>query len=242
MNRLYFHPARILLLSTAVLCGALAPMKSSHGQIDKIYHPYVNIGEREIEFRSVYADDDNRGRDDYLLNRLAFGYGLTERFALEAYLVGEKTPGGAHELTTFEVEGLLQLTEQGEYWADWGLLLELEKARRLDAWATSTTLIVEKELGQWSATANLGLEYEFGSDTQEEWESLFAGQMRYRHSERFEPGVEIYAADETRGLGPVLMGTQRLGLRKLNWEFGIIAGINGDTPDMTLRFLIDYEF
>lgn len=242
MRQAHARPTPVFLIPAAVLLGMLAPLKTSHAQIDKVYHPYVNVQEREIEFRSVYTDDADAARDGYLLSSLAFGYGFTDRFALEAYLLGEKTPGESHEISAFEIEGLFQLTEQGEYRADWGVLFEIEKERNFDAWETSTTLIVEKEIGQWSATANIGLGYEFGSDSREEWESFFAGQLRYRRSEQLEPALEIYAAENTLGLGPVLMGTKRLGFRKLNWEIGVIAGIDEDTPDTTVRFLIDYEF
>ena len=136
-----------------------------------------------------------------------------------------------------------QLTEQGEYSADWGLLFELEKETEQSIWGLSGTLLIEKEWGRTVGAANLGLTYEAGSDINNELESTAALQLRYRYSRALEPAVELYAAQDTLAAGPVLMGDQRLGIgRKLHWEFGAIFGISDRTPDQTLRALLEFEF
>ena len=68
-------------------------------------------------------------------------------------------------------------------------------------------------------------------------------QARYRYSRELEPAVELYTGQDTRGLGPVIMGSWPLGgARQLRWEGGVIFGLDSDTPDQTFRALLEYEF
>lgn len=221
------------------LAACLGVVQSVQARIDKVYHPYVEQGVTEAELRSVYQSDNDAARDDRMLTRLGIGHAFTPRLFLEAYLIGEDIPGSGFELEAYEAEAKLQLTEQGEYWADWGMLFELEQERATDDWEAASTLLIEKETGRWSNTVNLGLEYD---SVAEELESFLAAQFRYRQSPLFEPALEFYAAEDTLGTGPVIAGSQRFGLRKINWEFGVIAGLDNKTPDRTLRLLVEYEF
>lgn len=66
--------------------------------------------------------------------------------------------------------------------------------------------------------------------------------LQYRYSPHFEPVLELYLGEDTRGLGPVAMGAQRLGtIKVLRWVAGIIFGIEA-TADYTLRAVLEYEF
>jgi hypothetical protein len=49
--------------------------------------------------------------------------------------------------------------------------------------------------------------------------------------------------EETRGLGPVVLGRKRFGqMRGLRWELGLILGLESSTADYTLRAMLEYEF
>jgi len=211
--------------------------------IDKVYHPYVQPLEQEFELRSSIEHDgpDNAGEAGIV--RLGYGQSLNDSWFAEGYLIGKQTQDSALRLQGFELEGLWQLTEQGEYWADWGALFEVEKARSSNAMEASTALLVEKEWGRWQSTANLYAIYEFGDDIDNEFETALAAQLRYRYRQSLEPALELYKGQETFGLGPVLTGTVRLGGRhKLYWEAGDILGLDSDTADQTFRLLLEYEF
>ena len=91
--------------------------------VDKVYHPYVYYHEREIEFRSLYAVDDNPLIDGIQLSRLSLGYAFAERLKGEVYLIGSNGPATDFRLSGYELELTWQLTEQGEYFADWGALV-----------------------------------------------------------------------------------------------------------------------
>ena len=107
----------------------------------------------------------------------------------------------------------------------------------------STALLIEKDWGRWTGTANLYGIYEFGSDIKNEFETALALQTRYRYSRNIEPALELYLGEDTQGLGPVIMGDIALGnARKIHWEGGVIFGIDNKTPDQTIRLLLEYEF
>ena len=135
------------------------------------------------------------------------------------------------------------MTEQGEYWADWGIVFELEKERGHDAREFAGGLLAEKESGRWSGTANVFAIQEWGSDVRDELETRLGLQARYRFSPAFEPAIELYSGEDTRGIGPVALGLVRLGgKRQLRWEAGAIFGVDSQSPDTTLRFLLEFEF
>jgi hypothetical protein len=211
--------------------------------IDKIYHPYVQPLEREFEWRAVWQNEQPGIPDDLQLYRLAYGQAIGDRWFAEAYLIGRNSSESSFELEAYEIELQRQLTEQGEFWADWGLLLELEKERGLDAWEFSTAVLVEKEWGRWSGTANLFLLHEWGDEIADETETKLNLQARYRHSRSLEPALEFYSGQDTTGIGPAIMGQVPLGGRKqLAWEAGVIFGLDSDSPDTTLRVLLEFEF
>jgi hypothetical protein len=220
-----------------------APAQSDGLVIDKIYHPYVQPLEREFEWRASLQDRQPGRPDNLQLYRFAYGQSLGERWFLEAYVVGQNADDADFDVESYEVEALRQLTEQGEYWADWGLVFELEKASGRDAWEISGGLLAEKEWGKWSGTANLFVMQEWGSDIVNELETRLGLQARYRYARGFEPALELYSGEDTRGVGPAVIGQARLGgRRQLTWEAGAIFGLDSKSPDTTLRFLLEFEF
>jgi hypothetical protein len=211
--------------------------------IDKVYHPYVQPLEREFEFRSSIEHDSAADARELRIYRLGYGQSLTDDWFAEAYLIGQQEHDNSLRLDAFELEALWQLTEQGEYWADWGALFEFEKERSRNSMEFSSALLIEKEWGRWTSTANLYALYEFGADIDNEFETALAAQLRYRYRLSFEPALEFYKGQDTLGLGPVVTGTVRLGeRRKLYWEAGAILGLDSDTADQTYRVLLEYEF
>ena len=216
---------------------------ASGSSIDKVYDPYVQLLEKEFEYRTLYEQDSDsniNGRQRHL-----FGYGqsLSDRFFAEIYLSGTDEPESGFSLDGYEAELKWQLTEQGEFSNDWGVLFELEKSRNKNAWETSSKLIVVHEWPQWILTGNLSLIYEWGSDVENEWKSELSSQLRYRIKESIEPAIELYLAKGTQGIGPVMTGLWRIGSRrKINWKFGVIFGIDTTTADANWKLNAEYEF
>jgi hypothetical protein len=92
-------------------------------------------------------------------------------------------------------------------------------------------------------------ELESGADLEME----YRWQYRYRRNERFEPGVEMYGglgewgesgsfSDHEQQLGPAMYGKFRTGTAALNYEVAALFGLTDESPDATVRFMLEYEF
>ncbi|MEZ5491551.1 MAG: hypothetical protein R3F50_14715 [Gammaproteobacteria bacterium] len=242
LQDLFSHCSLFLL---GVIPGAaLADDPFQHNGVDKVYHPYVQPLETEIEYRTVYHTDDDPLEDGVARHRFAIGRAVTDRIFVEGYLIGKETPLDDFRLDAWELETKVQLTEQGEFWADWGVLFEFERERSESITELGVALLMEKQISSTLiGTVNFGTEYEFGSDIDNEFDFDVAAQLRYRFSERFEPGLEFYSDEITSAAGPVFQGVERFGVaRKLFWELGALFPLNDTTPDTTIRFMLEFEF
>lgn len=233
----------LLLVRLFTLCLSVCytnAWASSEFPVDKVYHPYVLPLEKEFEWRftSQQSEEGNQ-----LLQRFAFGHSISERVTLEAYLVAARDENEDFGIEAYELEARWMITEQGEFWADWGALFELEKLHKKDAWEFTTGILTEKEIGRHSITSNILLSTEWGNDAEEELELEFRFKYRFRWQPYMQPGLELYSSDDYLGIGPAFMGIQRFeGQKQLKWELAFIQGLNGESNDKTLRFLLEYEF
>jgi hypothetical protein len=228
-----------LTISLAILF--FITFQSAHANMNRVYHPYVEQNERELEYGFTLRDLNGERE---LLNRLGAGYAWNDKIFTEVYLLAESITHEETQVEGYELEIKIQLTEQGEYWADWGLLFELETAKDISGHEWAAGILWEKEINQqWIATANAMLGYEYGSDIQEEFETALRGQLRYRHSSSIEPAFEFYLDDQDWAAGPALMGSIKLsGRKQLRWELGLLFGLDTETPENSLRGGIEFEF
>jgi len=219
------------------------PLLADGSNIDKVYHPYVQPLEKEIELRALYQRDSDRQRDRARKYRLGYGQSINDNWFAEIYLIGEKSREESFDIDEIELEALWQITEQGEYSADWGMLFEYERAIDDNINEVSASVLTERQWGRWVGTANLALIYEWGSDIDNELETALALQGKYRYSRALEPAIEFYSSEGGQGVGPVLLGSQRLGGRKqLRWEAGVIYGVDDDAADRTYKLILELEF
>ena len=233
-------PLYLVMVST-LLAASLA--RADGAVIDKIYHPYVDALEHELEYRVLVQEEQHAISTQAQIHKLSLGTTLGSRMFAEAVMIGSKSRGGTVSVEAVEAELKWQLTEQGEYGVDWGLLVEYEHERRIDAEEFALGLLAEKEWGKWSGTANAKFINEWGDDINSEVETMLALQARYRYSRLLEPAIEFYAGQNTRGIGPSVQGTIVAGLRKsVHWQAGLIFGLDNNSADQSWRFQLEYEF
>jgi len=232
------------LIIFSILISASRFVWADGNSVDKVYHPYVLPLETEVEWRAIFQSDKDESLDNQQVQRLGFGTSFIENWFTEIYIIGEKTGANDFNTSSVEIEAKVQLTEQGEYAADWGLLFELERNFDRNLLELAVGLLVEKEWGRWVGALNLFIEFERRDDKiSNEIETISALQLRYRYSRLFEPALEFYTNQDTLALGPTIMGTARLGIaKKIHWELGVILGLDDRTPDQTIRALLEYEF
>lgn len=225
-----------IALATTATC--LSSMASAYSLI---YSPIVEYGETEIELYAQYIDDDDAAIDGEQQYVFEIAHGVTPRLFLEAKIEAEKKRGGSLETEAYVLEGVYQLTEQGEYSWDFGLLGEIEYS------ATNDELkeiefgpIFATEVGSnMTFTANLPIEYKKQT---REYEGSVNAQLKWRLSQRFEPALEVYVDSETTKVGPVVMGKIKTDSGKFGYQLGWLVGMNDETPDNTFKFLVEYEF
>ncbi|MFT6207439.1 MAG: hypothetical protein ACJA0T_001347 [Colwellia sp.] len=208
--------------------------------VDKVYHPYVLPNEKEVEWRLLSHQTE---KTNDLAQRFAYGQSVLDNLMVEFYIVGERDSDGNFGLSAYEIETRWMLTEQGQYWADWGMLFEFEKEHNKDSWEVTSGLLFEKEIGRTSLSINAFLIYEWGNDIKNEIEMEFRAQYRYRWLPQFQPAIELYSGEDYVGIGPAFMGIQRFDRQKqLKWELAFITGLNGESKDHILRAAIEFEF
>jgi hypothetical protein len=102
----------------------------SHGRpletsVNKVYTPYVQQLENEIEFQLVIQEDSEEKFDDIQHHKIAYVQALNDKWFLEGILLGVNDSDHGFNIDGYEIELKRQLTEQGEYGNDWGLLFEI---------------------------------------------------------------------------------------------------------------------
>lgn len=210
--------------------------------VDKVYHPYVTAGEQSVEWRLLSSETSIENR---LGQRFGYGFSLTDNMTLESYLVAERDVEGEFKLQAFETELRWMLTEQGQYWADWGLLFEAEVADRNGGkdYEITTGVMFEKEIDKTSLTLNLFIVQEWGSSVPTETEIEMRGQYRYRYKPAMQPAIEFYSGQDFFGIGPAIIGLKRFsGKKQLKWEVGFISEIAHHGKDHSLRMALEFEF
>ncbi|NVK25028.1 MAG: hypothetical protein HWE10_08890 [Gammaproteobacteria bacterium] len=210
--------------------------------VDKVYHPYVTAGEQSVEWRLLSSETSTKNR---LGQRFGYGFSLTEDMTLESYLVAERDENNNFGVQAFETELRWMLTEQGQYWADWGLLLEAEIAD-VDGgrnYEITAGAMFEKEIDKTSLTVNLFVVQEWGETVPNETELEVRAQYRYRYRSEIQPAIELYTGENFIGVGPAIIGLKRFGGKKqLKWELGFITEVAHDGKDHSLRMALEYEF
>jgi len=232
------HPITLPVVS--VLLGACVLMPC-HADITRVYHPEVDPLEKEIEFRTTRSEDElDKYRNTYTMG---YGQAINEKTFVEGYAIATKSQDDSFDINTFDLEAQYQITETGSRAIDYGVLVEMERKIKLNVSEVTSTLLMEKEFDRYSATANLGVSYKFGTGIDGEFDDLARLQLRYRLQPSLQPAVEIYIDQYDKAAGFAVMGLLRPGHQhKLNWEAGILFGLNSSTPNTLLRCSLEYEF
>ena len=237
MEIIMFKKDRIML-ALAVTIGCLSSTASAY---DLIYSPIVEYGETEVELYGEYVSDDDvliDGKQQYMLE---VARGVTPALFLEVRLIAEKMPNASLETEAVAIEGVYQLTEQGEYDWDIGLFGEI-------AYSVTTDDLDEIEFGPILATdigrnmtftTNLIVEYE---KVEKKFEGNVNAQLKWRFGQGFEPAIEFYGSEYNKKIGPVIMGKIKTDAAKFGYQLGWLFGMDDNSEDNTVKFLVEYEF
>jgi hypothetical protein len=253
-----------LALRSAAALALLAPLEARADF--HIFSPYeIDYGELEIEHNGDAQFDrmpSNSGATSYTLE---LGTGLTPWWHSEIEFGWDRDPG-FNEPTLFTqivTENTFQLTEPGEYFADFGFYFEYGQTMTTghNAGPNEMTFgpLIAKDIGQFTHTVNLFLTRELGpNQTNQGLDFSYAWQSRWNLWAPLSPAIEIYGDSGTLGrnpslsqqellVGPVAIGSLRfdeLGLGhagKLKYELGWLFGATQASPQGTLRWRLEVE-
>ena len=213
------------------------------------------IEPRELEFENNFT----LGRSKNAVSEFEYGFNDWLKLGVEGELAAD--PGHGFHYDASALEGFVQLTPQGKYWADFGLFAEFENtARQGDARNLTFGPLVQKEVRLFGLdtlhTVNLLFTKDVGTASSGTPRVLAAAQSRVRLDPHFEPGFEYYGrvalgahGDEAQHrIGPGFAG--RVGFRELGinapggirYDAAYLRGLNNATDPSTFRIRAEFEF
>jgi len=240
-----------VVLLTAIAIGGYAIRANAEDL--KIRSPIIESGELEFE------NNFTIGRSKNAVHELEYGFNDWLKLGVEGELAAD--PGHGFHFDSAALEGFLQLTPQGKYWADLGLFVEYEHtARRGDPRSLTFGPLIEKEAQLFGLntlhTVNALFTKELGMGSVGPLSMLPRAQSRLRLIPYFEPGIEYYGrltlgdhGDEPQHrVGPMFAGRIRFPELGINTPGGIkydaayLRGLTHDTDPSTFRVRIELEF
>lgn len=222
----------------------------------KVYSPYIEKGEVEIEYKGYRTFDSDSTKDNTQKNSVSLGYGVTDFWATEIGGAWKKSPGGSTLFDATEWENRFQLTERGEYFVDWGLLVEYEhvRDRRNDADEFAIGPIIAKDIGKTTNIVNVIFERQLGANRDGGVGVTYRFQSRWRLDPAFEPAIEAFGElgpvnnlnspnAQEHLLGPAIQGAIQVPALggKIKYNVGYLFGLTSESPQGMLKTVLEYE-
>lgn len=240
--------------SSLALCTSLFTLLCSTPSwaLDEIYSPNVEPGELAFEYNGSRTFDHDSSKNNEQEHELALEYGVNNRWEVEASAGFEKDPDANVKFDDIEIENRFQFFEQGAHWLDSGLLVAYDQAmRHADSNSLEVKLLLQKDVGRFTNTANIGFEQNVGKNSTGTGgpDYVFLWSTRYRYSELVEPGFEIQSDfgqheqlrhfdEQEHYVGPALYG--RL-FGNVHYETAWLFGVSDASAQSAGRALLEYE-
>jgi hypothetical protein len=250
-----------VLAATLVMLAPMTARADFH-----VVSPYeIDLGELEIEHNGSAVFDrrqDQRGANSYTAE---LGTGLTSWWHSEIEFGFDRDPGANQPtlLTSAVWENMIQLTDPGEQFADFGFYFEYGQSltRGPAAGPNQITFgpVIAKEIGRTVHTLNLFFSRQLGPDQSTQGlDFSYAWQSRWNIWAPLSPAIEIYGDTGVLGSVPglskqqLLAGPVGVGVLKLNelglghsgnlkYEIGWLFGATPATARGTLRWRLEVE-
>ena len=240
---------RQLRLPALLIAGAAASFSlGAHASDDFIvYSPYVTQGQSEVEFRSHQQFDGDPALDGERAYVVSLAHAFTSWWQPEIYLGRyERDPGSPNTFEGYEFENIFQLSEQGQYWADFGFLASYEyNALPGEPGVLEFGPLFEKRSGRIDQRFNLILEKELGGGASGHYERRASYAWSYAINTMLQPGFEAYYRpdDDSHQIGPALNGEiASRGGNEFEYHVAYLFGLNKGAADRTLAIRFEYEF
>jgi hypothetical protein len=213
----------------------------------------VKQGETGMEWKGEYVFDQENRRNGAWKQKLSLAHGVTSFWQTE--IEANIARGGARrddtEFSSLDWKNKFQFTSQKEYWMDSGVRFSYALNGTGEADAIEIKLLAGKDIAKTAHRANLSYSREVGEDSNDDAEWDLAWHSRYKYSDYFQPGFELYSefgeiGNETRfnqqnhRIGPVFSGA--LPLPGAAYDAGYLFGLSNAAPDGTVKFILKYKW
>ncbi len=222
--------------------------------LDEIYSPNTEYKEIGLEYGGSRTVDSQGSKNNAQAHAFALEAGVLPNLTLEANGSFEKDPDSALHVTTTEIEARYQFSDPGENWLDTGFLVAYQHAvRQDDANGIEVKLLLQKDTGFVTHTANIGFSEQIGPKAVGGPDTVFLWNSRYRYSPAFQPGIELQSdlgqgqtlgrfQEQDHYLGPAAYGKFFIGNGEaLKYQIGYLVGISRAAAQGAGRLLIEYE-
>jgi hypothetical protein len=246
----------VVALLTAGIAALAGSARADIGEL-KVYTPLIETGVLEFEYRGARTFDSDPAKNDAEAQKLSIGYGLTSWWFVEVYGAWARDPGGSTHFDGTEWESVFQLTEPGEYWANFGLLAEYERVanRKSDSDEIVIGPLIERDFGPVTADLNLMFTRQIGPNITERGIGFgYRLQTRWRLLPQFQPGIEAYGdlgpigavnplREQQHLIGPAIQGRFTLGSipGNLQYNAGYLFGLTRGSPGGAVKLVLEYE-
>lgn len=240
-------------LCALALLTLVRPTSALAGPAEYMFSPIVEEGERELEARAgtTQLRDDPRESQQ----ALAFGLGLSGWWFTELTALRHKEPGEKHGFDAWEWENRFQLTETGKYFADLGLVLEIERPRdRSEGYEYRWGPLLQADFGpSWQGNLNLLLEKHVRAEAPGKAQFGYQWRVKNRWRRELQFGAQGFGelgpwdhwappAEQSHSAGPAILGSIGLGRQALKYDAALLLPLNHGAPRNTVRVKLEYEF
>jgi len=219
----------------------------------QVYSPNVVKGEKELELRGFNSWGTHAGSGTKEAVRFAAGFAPTDFWATELYVNYEKKPGESLKVEEYEWENRFQLTPQGKYWVDVGLLTELEvPSGSRDPYEFKIGPIFAKDFGPLTAQINLLAAHQYGTNAQSGIELSYRSRLLFRYHRLFSPLLEAYGQPVGKigswgvpkhQVGGGFTGKVSIGSgENIRYSSVLLWGVSRNTAEVTGVVRLEYEF
>ena len=244
------HARALAALALSCLVHA---QPAAAGPSDYVVMPIVDEGEREIDLKAGSRKLRDGGRESAW--SLGLGYGASSWWFTELYAKWHHEPGARKAFDAWEWENKFQLTQTGQYAVDVGFLLEIERPKdRSEGYEYVWGPLLQTEFGLVQANLNLLIEKHIRAAEPAKAELGYQWQMKYRWKPALEAGVQGFGSvgpwsdwaaskAQSHTAGPALFGRVKVGDHQaIQYNAGLLFGLNHASPRHTLRVQAEYEF
>lgn len=231
-----------LIVSLFIANTAWASEKLNMPQVfkDRMQVEYLGFGDQQ-------APDGDRWR-----SRTQVTYGVTDRFDVALSLLAEDQQNTPTQFVGPSVRLKYELTEQKDWWLASAVQARYTHATDGRASTISPRLILQRDMGDWLATANIGINRGIGDKRAPSLGITGAAQLLYQLSRELSPGVEFfhtlgplndldYTGRNSQEIGPIVSGALPLAdQQQLTYVLGYYRGLSANSPEQSAKIQINY--